>query len=259
LEKDGTPRPTKTYETRKVELSALAVKILRDHLAWLRAETECSGWAEPLWLFPSSQNTPLDYSRMADEYRATLKAAGLAGLGFTPYTMRHTFAALRLSAGAPPKWVSEQLGHKDLTTTLRFYDEWILKRGQTYADILEAKILACTAPVPVISEPESRTTPNGGLDWDSGLAELTGEKAGAGGESRTRDLLITKLAPQPTEPDQECCATCKHAEISTGLTRRAGKIEGTGAGAGYDPGRMFWFRWKRLVGSYLVFSTRSRG
>jgi integrase len=44
--------------------------------------------------------------------------------------MRHTFAALRLSAGAPPEWVSEQLGHKDLTTTLRFYDEWVPKEGR---------------------------------------------------------------------------------------------------------------------------------
>jgi len=37
---------------------------------------------------------------------------------------------------------SEQLGHKDLTTTLRFYDEWVPKKGQAYADILGRKSLA---------------------------------------------------------------------------------------------------------------------
>jgi len=187
LEKDGTPRPTKTYETRTVELSTLAVTILRHHLEWLRAEAERRKWGEPLWLFPSAKNAPLDYSRMADEYRATTKAAGL--VGFTPYSMRHTYAALRLSAGAPPKWVSEQLGHGDLTTTLRFYDEWVPRKGETYADILDSKILP--APVPALPEPDSRTKSLDALDWDSELADLTGEKPGAGGGSRTRDLLIT--------------------------------------------------------------------
>jgi integrase len=189
LEKDGTPRPTKTYETRTVELSTLAVTVLRHHLAWLTAEAERRKWPESLWLFPSAQNTPLDYSRMADDYRATLKAAGLAGLCFTPYTMRHTFAALRLSAGAPPKWVSGQLGHRNLTTTLRFYDEWIPKKGETYADILDSKILEPGASA--IPEPDSRTRAQYGPDLDSELADLTGGKPGAGGGSRTRDLLIT--------------------------------------------------------------------
>ena len=96
--------------------------------------------------------------------------------------MRHTFAALRLSAGALPMWVSHQLGHRDLTTTLRYYGEFIPKQGETWADILEREILEPT-PQPAIPEPETRTKPNAELDWDSELAELTGKKAGAGGGS----------------------------------------------------------------------------
>ena len=189
LEKDGSIRPTKTYETRVIELSTLAVTILRHHLAWLRAESERRGWTDgPKWLFPSQQNTALDYSRMADEFRATAKAADL--IGFVPYSMRHTFAALRLSSGALPMWVSQQLGHQDLTTTLRYYGEFVPKEGQTWADILEAKILE-PAPLIAIPKPETRTKAEADPDWDSELAELTNEKAGAGGGSRTRDLLIT--------------------------------------------------------------------
>jgi len=125
---------------------------------------------------------------MADEYRATVMAAGLTG--FTPYTMRHTFAALRLSAGALPMWVSQQLGHRDLTTTLRYYGRFIPKKGETWADILEREILEPTPPSE-IPEPETRTKAETGLDWDAELSNLTGEKPGAGGGSRTRDLLIT--------------------------------------------------------------------
>jgi hypothetical protein len=41
-------------------------------------------------------------------------------------------------------WVSQQLGHRDLTTTLRYYGEFIPKKGETWADILEREILGPT-------------------------------------------------------------------------------------------------------------------
>ena len=37
------------------------------------------------------------------------------------YQCRHTFATLALSAGADLYWVSKQLGHRDIRTTLKFY------------------------------------------------------------------------------------------------------------------------------------------
>ena len=80
--------------------------------------------------------------------------------------------------------VSEQLGHKNLTTTLRFYDEWVPKKGEAYADILEAKILeGADVRVPAIPEPESGAKADAVRDWDAELAELIGEKHGAGGGS----------------------------------------------------------------------------
>ena len=39
--------------------------------------------------------------------------------------MRHTFASLLLETGVPITYVSQQLGHKDASTTLRVYAHWL--------------------------------------------------------------------------------------------------------------------------------------
>jgi hypothetical protein len=88
-----------------------------------------------------------------------------------------------------------------LTTTLRYYGEFIPKRRETWADILERGVLEPTPQV-VIPEPETRTKGEAAPDWDAELGELTTEKSGAGGGSRTRDLLITKQTPAPPESTQ---------------------------------------------------------
>jgi len=41
------------------------------------------------------------------------------------YQMRHTFATLALAAGMPIDFVSRQMGHTDIRTTLRFYARYI--------------------------------------------------------------------------------------------------------------------------------------
>jgi integrase len=38
-----------------------------------------------------------------------------------PHQMRHTFASLLLAAGEPITYVSQQLGHRDPSITLRVY------------------------------------------------------------------------------------------------------------------------------------------
>jgi len=39
--------------------------------------------------------------------------------------MRHTFASLLLQEGAPIMYVSQQLGHRDASITLRVYAHWL--------------------------------------------------------------------------------------------------------------------------------------
>lgn len=43
----------------------------------------------------------------------------------TPYQTRHTYASTLLSAGEPPMWVANQMGHKDWAMIRRVYGRWI--------------------------------------------------------------------------------------------------------------------------------------
>ena len=54
------------------------------------------------------------------------RALGKAKLpAFRLYDLRHTFASLLVAASAPIAYVSAELGHVNLSTTLRYYARWI--------------------------------------------------------------------------------------------------------------------------------------
>ncbi len=42
-----------------------------------------------------------------------------------PYQTRHTYASMMLTAGEPPMWVAQQMGHEDWTMISRTYGKWI--------------------------------------------------------------------------------------------------------------------------------------
>lgn len=54
------------------------------------------------------------------------KAIDRSGLDYRPlYQMRHTFATLALAAGADLYWLSKQLGHESIRTTLKHYARFV--------------------------------------------------------------------------------------------------------------------------------------
>jgi excisionase family DNA binding protein len=133
----GTPKSDKP---RFTVVSTQAVEALRRQILRRRTQNLKLGLDEGRspWLFATVTGTPLDESAVNAAFRAALRRAGLP-LRFTPYSLRHTWATLMLSKGAPLVWVSQQLGHSTPSTTMDWY-WWALPDGTLqHADLLDGK------------------------------------------------------------------------------------------------------------------------
>lgn len=87
-----------------------------------RYMTEFSGIVhhEKDLVFTTQIGTPVGLDNFRTrQWKALTEAAGLPGIGF--HSLRHTHATLLIAAGVPVKVVSERLGHKSVTLTMRVY------------------------------------------------------------------------------------------------------------------------------------------
>jgi integrase len=93
----------------------------------------------------TSNGTPYGQGDVRGDFTRVLERAGLGELGFSPHSMRHTFACLHIAAGRNPKWIQQQLGHAKITITYDIYgDHFDLHDGQAAGD-LGATLLGNTA------------------------------------------------------------------------------------------------------------------
>jgi Phage integrase family len=101
----------------------------------------------------------MDPANVAKVFARILKAAKLPH--FRVYDLRHTYASLLLSAGVPLLYVSQQLGHRKPTTTLRYYAKWIPSGDQRWVSTWTAmRGLPFARP-----EPGCRAAPRNALSW----------------------------------------------------------------------------------------------
>jgi integrase len=112
---------TKRARSRRViKLQEWVLELLQDLCAERRPEPAGSSWSgasDLVFTTPSGQ--PIDSDKLARRFKSILEQAGLPGIRL--YDLRHTGATLALSAGVPPKVVSEQLGHASAAFTLDIY------------------------------------------------------------------------------------------------------------------------------------------
>jgi integrase len=105
---------------RAIKLQNWVLNLLRE----FRAATQVTATdvlAEAAGLiFTTSEGEPINEDRLARaDFKAILHLAGLPAIRL--HDLRHTAATLALSAGVPPKVVSEQLGHASAAFTLDIY------------------------------------------------------------------------------------------------------------------------------------------
>ena len=103
---------------REVDLSPGLADVLEAHISGLEAAAADAGRKVGKWLFPSEAGTPLDAANVRRALRRLSKAAGLEPV--TPQDLRHTFGST-LATTELPQYVQQQMGHKDINTTIGTY------------------------------------------------------------------------------------------------------------------------------------------
>jgi integrase len=134
LDYDGSVKPTKTEETREVDLSDPLTASLRDYATWATVDAMARG-RESLWLFPDDAGHVLTVDKIRQVFHRILKQAGLPH--FALYDLRHSYASLLLSANVPLLYVAKMLGHAKATTTLKYYAKWMPDEERRYVNVLE--------------------------------------------------------------------------------------------------------------------------
>jgi integrase len=135
LTADGTIGSTKSRRTRSVEIGPGLTHLLEDYLAERQRKHPSANASDPAFIGPSrarprprhASQSPGNEQPLAPERRtvsAIWHAHALqdAALRHMPlHSLRHTAAAAWLAAGNSLLYVQQQLGHRDLTTTSRYY------------------------------------------------------------------------------------------------------------------------------------------
>ena len=156
----------KTGKARHVVMTTVLAETLFDLLSERQRERIENGWSDtPEWVFCSEAGTPPEprnIVRVWKRVRSRAEALGVRRL--TLHSARHSWATWALQAGKNPKWVSDQLGHADPTTTLRHYAHAMPEDDEDLSFLeLGGTRRHETAPNP--NEPEPRNGANDETTW----------------------------------------------------------------------------------------------
>ncbi len=125
-------RPTKTKKSNRLiflgEEEVRLLELQKEHNLRMKLKAG-KRWQEHNLIFPSTVGTPMDAGNLMARFKRILKAANLPNIRF--HDLRHTFATLALLQDIHPKVVSEIMGHRDITVTLKVYSHMIpsLQKG----------------------------------------------------------------------------------------------------------------------------------
>jgi integrase len=120
----GAKKPKSRTSVRAIALTPTLATALEE--LWKTSDFKADD--EPV--FASDRGTPLDGRNMIRTvFAPALRRSGLPRMRF--HDLRHTFASLLIEQGAHVKYISEQLGHASVQTTLDRYGHLF---DQSYAD-----------------------------------------------------------------------------------------------------------------------------
>jgi len=183
----GIGLPKTASSEREVDMLALVV----DELQEQRARTQLRGDL----VFLNETGGPIDLTNFRDRnWKRILVKASLRHR--TVYQCRHTYAALQLSRGENPQYVSHQMGHTNLEMVIRHYARWQRKpeRVGTLAHQLSAKFPSKKPEFSLKTAAVSAPSARGATRRSSQVVDSAGRSRGAGDRVRTGDVQLGKLA-----------------------------------------------------------------
>jgi len=134
---------------RNIDLSPMLV---RELAAW---KLKSAGQDDDL-VFPSETGTPIGcYNLVRRHFSPALKKAGIKRIKF--HNLRHGFASLLIEQGENIKYIQNQLGHTNPTTTLNVYAHLMKGENQEAACRLENSIFQGTGQNLVTKEKKGLT------------------------------------------------------------------------------------------------------
>ena len=183
----GIGLPKNASSEREVDMLALVV----DELQEQRTRTQLRGEL----VFLNEDGGPLDLTNFRERnWKRILVKASLRHRNI--YQCRHTFAALQLSRGENPQYVSHQMGHTNLEMIIRHYARWSRRpeRVGTLAHQLSAKFPSKKPEFSLKMAAASAPSARGATRRSSQVVDSAGRKNGAGDRGRTGDVQLGKLA-----------------------------------------------------------------
>jgi integrase len=132
---------TKRARSRRViKLQEWVLELLKDVSEKPNRKSASSSWHDAAGLiFTASSGRPIDAGKLAKTFKSILQTVGLPMIRL--YDLRHTGATLALTAGVPPKVVSEQLGHASAAFTLDIYSHVLPHMQEEAATKVEEVLL----------------------------------------------------------------------------------------------------------------------
>lgn len=104
-----------------MNLPAVTRSVLVAHLARQDEERRIAGsrWQETGFVFTTTIGTPGDARSVIRRFHSILKTTGLPRIRF--HDLRHSAATLLLAQGVSPRYISDLLGHSQVSFTMQTY------------------------------------------------------------------------------------------------------------------------------------------
>jgi len=127
-------QPKSAAGRRAVHIPPLIVQLLREHRVHQNQQRLQLGavWQDHDLVFAAANGEPINPSNLRRDFLSLIARAGVPTIRV--HDLRHTFATLALSSGAPLKAVAEAIGHADTRLTLSTYTHVLPGQRQEVAD-----------------------------------------------------------------------------------------------------------------------------